>query len=144
MGRQRVDPFVRYLSKVLDTGDCWLWTGTLVDGYGQFWFDGKNVVATRFLWEYLVGPIPEGHIVCHHCDTPACVNLDHLFLGTPWDNTHDMLEKKRNFWQSLTHCKWGHEFTSENTRYNKAGHRDCRACDRAYAAIRRSRRKEAA
>lgn len=80
---------------------CWLWEGNANPaGYGQIW-NGKTIVNThRFSYEYFVGPIPSVNgrtlHVCHRCDTPACVNPDHLFLGTAKDNVKDMDKKGRS------------------------------------------------
>jgi hypothetical protein len=46
-------------------------------------------------WEVANGPIPEGMFVCHRCDVPLCVSVEHLFLGTTQENTADRDAKGR-------------------------------------------------
>ncbi len=77
-------------------GGCWLWTGIILEsGYGQFWGNGKKHRAHRFSWELANGPIPDDLIVCHSCDVRACVNPEHLWLGTTLDNQRDCVAKGR-------------------------------------------------
>lgn len=58
--------------------------------------DKKRMQVHRLAWEaYHAEPIPDGLLVCHHCDNPSCFNPHHLFLGTAQDNTDDRIAKGR-------------------------------------------------
>ncbi len=75
---------------------CWLWKlSCRPGGYGAFSFHGQSVDAHRFAYSALVGPIPRDLFVLHQCDVPACVNPDHLFVGTQSDNMQDAFKKGR-------------------------------------------------
>lgn len=75
---------------------CTLWTGTKDSGgYGRVYWGNAAYSAHRFSYELTNGPIPDGMLVCHKCDTPSCINPDHLFLGSPQDNMNDKIAKGR-------------------------------------------------
>ncbi|HXI15150.1 MAG TPA: HNH endonuclease signature motif containing protein, partial [Chloroflexota bacterium] len=78
-----------------ELGQCWLWTGAKQgSGHGSFRV-GKLTQAHRFSWELTHGEIPDGLVVCHLCDVPACVRVEHLTLGTMAWNNGDKAAKGR-------------------------------------------------
>src|SRR5688572_33287595 len=58
-------------------------------GYGHVSFNGEVRRAHRVAYELAHGVAPGNLVVRHSCDTPACVNPDHLLLGTQLDNIAD-------------------------------------------------------
>lgn len=75
---------------------CWTYTGFRdAKGYGKVGWRRRVVSAHRLAWELTHGPIPNGLWACHRCDNPSCVRPDHIFLGTPQDNTLDSVRKNR-------------------------------------------------
>lgn len=73
----------RFWPKVNKTDTCWLWEGQiLANGYGRFWDGERQVVAHRFAYELVVGPIPTGlqidHVAERGCTSKACVRPEHL------------------------------------------------------------------
>lgn len=127
-GRPPTPPIIRFLQKIQQEGDCWIWTGSKHRGYGQFHPYGTPVRAHRWSYEYHRAEIPEGLAIDHLCRNRACVNPWHLEPVTTQEN--NLRAEPWNFRQRKTHCKHGHEFTEENT-IQRADGRECRACQRS-------------
>lgn len=93
---QQQDNINRFWKHVQRTEHCWLWTAsTNQDGYGRLKIKGRMVQSHRFSWELHCGRIPYGACVLHKCDTPRCVNPEHLFIGDRKLNMQDMAAKGR-------------------------------------------------
>ena len=105
--------------------------------YGRF-FDGHEIPAHVWLYQFVHGPIPVGFVPDHLCQTPACVNPGHIEIVTGKENIlRGNGTGARN--AVKTHCAQGHEYTPENTVYSKKQRR-CRICQREQWYTRKSRR----
>jgi hypothetical protein len=81
---------------VVQDDGCHCFTGNKDDcGYGRIRKDGKLVRLHRAMWEKHFGEIPQGKVIMHKCDNPACINIEHLQIGTQLDNVRDMWSKNR-------------------------------------------------
>lgn len=136
-------------------GPCWLWTGSKNNkGYGKIACPTAGPMRTELLahrvsWTFAGRDLPnkkETGLVLHHlCERPLCVNPDHLTIVTQDDNCTILAPANTPAKINMlkTHCKYGHEFTPENT-YHPTKHphrRECKACrqrhnQRAYRANR--------
>ncbi len=79
---------------------CWIWSYSESNGkylkYGRQSFNGRVYHAHRLSYLLFRGPIPQGMRVCHSCDTPLCINPDHLWLGSDYQNCADKIAKGRH------------------------------------------------
>jgi len=141
----------RFWARVEKTETCWLWTAsTQGRGYGAMWNGERMILAHRWAYQSLVGPIPEGLELDHLCRVRNCVNPAHLEPVTRKENIlrgeSDPAKRARQ-----THCKRGHLLSGDNLYVVPPnGYRRCRECirilqqTRAYKDVRNARLRERA
>jgi hypothetical protein len=90
------EKFMRFVMPEPNSG-CWLWVGGEQRyGYGSFRLNKKGHMAHKFSYEMYKEKVPDGMVILHKCDVTACVNPDHLEVGTQADNLKDMHDRGRN------------------------------------------------
>jgi len=94
------------------------WTGSKVreGGHGRVYWNGRLQLVHRLVYQELVGPIPEGLFVLHHCDNPPCFNPAHLYAGNAKNNADDMVKRGR-------HKAVGYQRTKEHREIMSAARR---------------------
>lgn len=130
---------------------CWHWTGLRSvhrrKDYKKPFEYGRygDLKAHREIYRLTHGEIPKGLLVRHKCDTPQCVNPDHLCAGTHRDNMQDSLSRGRNARSLKEQCPTGHPYDKGNTQVVIRGDgsrvRQCKACCRERQ---RNRRRKSA
>jgi len=111
-------------SKIIVNNDCWLWQGCVKNGYGWISRNQRQYYVHRYVFESLVGNIPDGLELDHLCRNRNCVNPDHLEPVTKRENilrgfgTGAQNARKR-------YCSKGHLFSH---RHKSTGYKYCRTC----------------
>lgn len=137
-------PFAeRFWAQVDKSGECWIWTGYLVRGYGYTKTKGRGGYAHRFAYELEVGPIPEGAEVDHKCRNRACVRPSHLHAVSHRVNRENLSgaystskSGVRGVHMDPRCGKWQVSATSNGKRYSGGMYADLKEAEAAAVALR--------
>ncbi len=131
---------LRFLSKFNKLGNgCWIWNGSFNNQEYSCFHIKRNgtwvkILAHRYSYELIRGPVPPGMELDHLCRDTRCINPDHLEAVTHQKNTERGEAGTYKRTTSKTYCIHGHQYSEENTYINKHGFRSCKACRKlAYA-----------
>ena len=110
-GRSHIDLEELFMKKCISTpckypelGECWIWNGaTMLPRYEGDAIRGQMNVKTWGTkyphqwachhWNDSPLPIEKGKCVKHKCDTPLCMNPEHLEYGTWEENFQEMYDR---------------------------------------------------
>ena len=125
----RLADIIRSHSSVDAISGCRIWTGRLSGrGYPTIFFRGINAVVHKLVLLMSGAEIPSGHLCDHTCRNRICININHLRVVTPIQNTLENSISPTAVNHAKTHCIHGHEFTEENTFWYFQNGRPCRRC----------------
>lgn len=86
-------------------GQCWIWTGAVVDEYGRYKWKDRSRRAHRVAWELSGHSISSTDLLLHECDNPTCVNPAHLRIGSQHDNMQERWRKERGKAKDTRFCR---------------------------------------
>lgn len=111
-----------FWARIKKTDACWLWEGKkTVQGYGQLRHLGRTLLAHRYSWELINGPIPERAYIDHRCHTPSCVNPEHLRSVTPKQNMENRRGANMNNISGIRDVHWIESRQKWRVRLQRAG-----------------------
>lgn len=117
----------RFVGEIQDNGCIFFQGAKDGAGYGKYFTkDGKQATVTRaVLAEKLGYELPTYMDACHSCDTPSCINPEHLWAGTRSQNLLDASKKGRTQGKShpLSNAKLDWEKVREIRQKLAAGER---------------------
>ena len=127
MTLDELDPLLASACKPV--GTCVIHRAPGADGYPVVGRKGKTYRANRWVLALKLGrPIGPKLMACHTCDTPACLNPEHLFEGTNSINQLDSAAKGRHR-GCVEKCMRGHSLMDEKNVRLVGNKRKCRACE---------------
>ncbi len=96
-GEPNVSTKARPIKYVINDTGCWNCVSHTTDrsGYPVITRQGKFWRMCRYMYTIHKGDIPNGMVILHRCDNPQCINPSHLSVGTPKENSIDMVKKDR-------------------------------------------------
>jgi hypothetical protein len=130
MARTLIPAVDRVLSRCIEDGGCWIFTGARSEGYGKIGLGGRGAgidFCHRVTYRHLIGDIPEGFDLDHLCRRRACCNPWHTEPVPRLVNANRGL-RARGYRDAR--CRNGHAYTPQTTRARASGYRECLICVR--------------
>lgn len=127
--RENIEAVLKRKTIINGITKCWLFQGSLSDGYGMAAFEGKVYGVHRISAHIYLGlDLNDNTKQALHeiiCPNRNCWNPDHLYIGTPKDNSEDMKITSTNTQTLRTHCPHGHPLDG----IKSTGYRYCKTCN---------------